>query len=147
MAKEVKQIVKIHLEGGKANPAGVGTVLGPTGINMGEFCQRFNEETKTRQEIVPTVITIYDDRSYDYILKEAPAARLVLAAAGIPKGSAVPHTDKVASITREQLKEITTRKLPDLNTIDLEQGMKTMAGTARSMGITIEGDDANEKTS
>ena len=144
MSKEIKQVVKIHLEGGKANPAGVGTVLGPTGINMGEFCQRFNEETKTRNEIVPCVINIYDDRSYDYITKVAPASSLVKQAAGIQKGAANSKTDKVGTLTTAQLQEIAEKKMPDLNANSLEEAMSIMAGTARSMGIVVEGANNEE---
>lgn len=140
MAKEIKQIVKVQLPSGQANPSMVGTTLGPTGVNMGEFCQQFNERTKERPngEIAPAIINIYDDRSYDFILKQAPAAKMILKAAGLQKGSGVPHTDKVGNLTEAQIKEIAEKKMEDLNANTIEAAMNIIAGTARSMGITTE---------
>ncbi len=140
MAKEVKQIVKVQLPSGGANPSMVGTTLGPTGVNMAEFCQKFNEQTKERGgEIAPAIITIYEDRSYDFILKQAPASEMIKKAAGIKKGSSVPQTDKVANLTEAQVKEIAEKKMPDLNAASVEAAMRIIAGTARSMGVTVEG--------
>ncbi len=139
MAKDIKQVVKVQLPSGGANPSMVGTSLGPTGVNMVEFCQRFNEITKDRNgEIAPATITIYVDRSYDFTVSQAPASAMVLKAAGLKKGSGVPHTEKVGHITLEQLKEIAEKKMEDLNANDIHAAMKIMAGTARSMGVTTD---------
>ncbi len=140
MAKEIKQIVKVQLPSGGANPSMVGTTLGPTGVNMAEFCQAFNEQTKDRGgEIAPAIITIYDDRSYDFILKQAPASEMIKKAAKIKKGSSVPQTDKVANLTEQQVREIAEKKMPDLNAASIEAAMRIIAGTARSMGVTVDG--------
>lgn len=140
MAKEIKQIVKVQLPSGGANPSMVGTTLGPTGVNMAEFCQKFNEQTKDRGgEIAPAIISIYDDRSYDFILKQAPAAEMIKKAANLKKGSSVPQDDKVATLNATQIKEIAEKKMPDLNTTNIESAMRTIAGTARSMGVVVEG--------
>ncbi len=140
MAKEIKQIVKVQLPSGGANPSLVGTTLGPTGVNMAEFCQKFNEETKERGgEIAPAIITIYEDRSYDFILKQAPAAEMIKKAAGIKKGSSIPQTDKVATLSQDKVREIAEKKMPDLNTTKIESAMNIIAGTARSMGVVVEG--------
>ncbi len=146
MAKEIKQIVKVQLPSGQANPSMVGTTLGPTGVNMVEFCQQFNERTKDRPsgEIAPAAINVYDDRSYDFELKQAPATQMILKAAGIEKGSSIPQTDKVANLTLDQIKEIAEKKMVDLNANTIEAAMSIIAGTARSMGITTDlkkGDD------
>ncbi len=140
MAKEIKQVVKVQLPSGQANPSMVGTTLGPTGVNMAEFCQAFNEKTKERQngEIAPATIFIYDDRSYSFELSQAPAAVMIKAAAKVQKGSGVPHKEKVANLTVDQLKEIAEKKMPDLNANDVDAAMKIIAGTARSMGITTD---------
>lgn len=147
MAKEIKQLVKVQLPSGQANPSMVGTTLGPTGVNMAEFCQQFNERTKDRPngEIAPAAISIYDDRSYTFELKQAPAAQMILKAAGVNKGSGVPHKDKVANLTEAQVREIAEKKMPDLNANSVEAAMNIIAGTARSMGITTDlgkGDEA-----
>ncbi|MFV0287873.1 MAG: 50S ribosomal protein L11 [Mycoplasmatales bacterium] len=140
MAKEIKQIVKVQLPSGGANPSMVGTTLGPTGVNMAEFCQKFNEQTKERGgEIAPATITIYEDRSYEFILKQAPASEMIKKAAGLKKGSSVPQTDKVANLTEAQVREIAEKKMPDLNAASTEAAMRIIAGTARSMGVTVEG--------
>lgn len=145
MAKEIKQIVKVQLPSGGANPGLVGTSLGPTGINMVEFCQKFNDQTKERGgEIAPAIITIYEDRSYDFILKQAPASAMIKKAANVKKGSSVPQKDKVAHLTEAQVKEIAERKMPDLNANTIEAAMNIISGTARSMGITVEGKDKGE---
>lgn len=139
MAKKVKTTIKIQLPAGKATPAPpAGTVLGPQGINIGDFCNQFNERTKEMAgDIVPAVITIYEDRTFDFILKTPPASALIKKAAGLDKGSGNALKKKVGSITKEQLKEIAEKKLADLNTSDVEQAMKIIAGTARNMGIEV----------
>lgn len=146
MAKEIKQIVKVQLPSGSANPSMVGTTLGPTGVNMAEFCQKFNEQTKERGgEIAPATITIYADRTYDFILKQAPASEMVKKAAGLKKGSALSHQDKVGSLTLDQVREIAEKKMPDLNAASVEAAMNIISGTARSMGVTVEGREKGEK--
>ncbi len=145
MAKKLKQIVKLQLPSGQANPSMVGTSLGPTGVNMVEFCQKFNDQTKDRQngELAPAVISIFEDRSYTFILKEAPASAMIKKAAGISKGSSTSHSQKVGHLTMDQLREVAEKKMPDLNANDIDAAMKIMAGTARSMGITTDlGKDA-----
>ena len=139
MPKRIKAIVKLQLEAGKANPAPpVGTALGPHGINLMQFCQQFNDATKDMTgNIVPAVITIFEDRSFEFVLKTPPAADLLKKAAGIEKGSGVPNKTKVGKVTKAQLREIAERKMPDLNTTDIEQAMKIIAGTAKNMGIEI----------
>lgn len=141
MAKEVKVVVKIQLEAGKANPAPpVGTALGPHGINLSQFCQQFNDATKNMMgNIVPTIVTIYTDRSFEFVLKTPPAADLLKKAAGIEKGSAVPQKDKVGKVTRKQIREIAEKKMVDLNANDIEAAMKMVEGTAKNMGIEIIG--------
>ncbi len=139
--KKVSAIVKVALNAGAATPAPpVGTALGPHGVNIMEFCKRYNAETEPmRGTIVPVEITIYEDRTFTFITKTPPAAELIKKAAGIKSGSARPHTDKVGKITAAQVREIATTKLPDLNANDLEAAAKIVEGTARSMGITVEG--------
>ena len=139
--KKVAAIVKVALNAGAATPAPpVGTALGPHGVNIMEFCKRYNAETEAmRGTIVPVEITIYEDRTFTFITKTPPAAELIKKAAGVKSGSARPHTDKVGKITRAQVREIATTKLPDLNANDLEAAAKIVEGTARSMGITVEG--------
>ena len=139
--KKVAAIVKVALNAGAATPAPpVGTALGPHGVNIMEFCKRYNAETEAmRGTIVPVEITIYEDRTFTFITKTPPAAELIKKAAGVKSGSARPHTDKVGKITAAQVREIATTKLPDLNADDLEAAAKIVEGTARSMGITVEG--------
>lgn len=140
MAKKVKAIVKIQINGGKANPAPpVGTALGPHGVNLMQFCKDYNARTANMiGQVVPVEITIFQDGSYTFILKTPPAADLLMKAAGVKGGSSVPNRDKVGSVTRKQLQEIAEIKMKDLNARDVENAMKIVAGTARSMGITIE---------
>ncbi|KPK70068.1 50S ribosomal protein L11 [candidate division WOR_3 bacterium SM23_60] len=140
MAKKVIATVKLQIPAGSATPAPpVGPALGQHGLNIMEFCKAFNAETKNLGGlVVPAVITIYNDRSFTYILKSPPAAILLKQAAGIAKGSAVPNRDKVGTVTRTQVKEIAERKMKDLNSDTIEQAMKVIEGTARSMGITVE---------
>ncbi len=138
MAKVVKKI-KLQITAGKATPAPpVGTALGPAGINIGQFVSQFNEKTRDQMgDIVPVEINVYDDRSFSFIVKVSPASRLVLKVAGLEKGSGKVPTVKAGSITKAQLKEIAEKKMPDLNTTDVDQAMKIIAGTARSMGVDV----------
>ena len=140
MAKKIKAIVKLQITGGQANPAPpVGTALGPHGLNLAEFCKKFNEATKDRMgEVTPTEITIYEDRTYEFILKTPPAAELLKKAAKIEKGSGKPLQEKVGKVTKAQIREIAEKKMPDLNAKDLEGAMRIVEGTARNMGITVE---------
>ncbi len=140
MAKEVQAQIKLQIPAGKANPAPpVGPSLGQHGVNIMEFCKQFNAKTqKEGDSIIPVVITVYKDRSFTFILKTPPASDLLKKAAGIIKGSGVPHKDKVGKITQAQLKEIAQKKMADLNAADLEGAMHIVAGTARSMGITVQ---------
>lgn len=140
MAKKVKTIVKLQITGGQANPAPpVGTALGPHGLNLAEFCKKFNEATKDRMgEVTPAEITIYEDRTYEFILKTPPAAELLKKAAKIEKGSGKPLQEKVGKVTKAQIREIAEKKMPDLNAKDLEGAMRIVEGTARNMGITVE---------
>jgi len=135
----MKTLIKLQIIGGQANPAPpVGPALGQHGLNIQEFCQRFNEKTKDRMgDVVPVEITVYEDRSYDFITKTAPASELIKKFAKISKGSAKSLTDKVGSITKEQLKEIAKIKMTDLNANDIEAAMNIIAGTARQMGVEI----------
>ncbi|MGD1003499.1 MAG: 50S ribosomal protein L11 [Minisyncoccia bacterium] len=141
MAKKVKTVLKLQLPAGGANPAPpVGTALGPQGINIQEFCKQFNEATKDMKgDVVPAEITIFEDRTFSFVLKTPPASALLKAAAGIEKGAANPLTGKVGKVTKAQVRAIAERKLPDLNTDNLEAAEKIIAGTAKNMGITIEG--------
>ncbi len=140
MAKKVKTIIKLQIPAGKANPAPpVGPSLGQHGLNIQEFCTQFNEQTKDMMgDIIPAEITVYEDRSFDFILKTPPAADLLRKAAGIKKGSGNPLKDKVGKVTKDQVKEIAEKKMKDLNANDVEAASKIIEGTARSMGITVE---------
>ena len=140
MAKKVKAIVKLQISAGKATPAPpVGPALAPHGLNIAEFCQKFNDLTKQQAGfIVPVEITIFEDTSYDLKIKQPPASELLKKTAAIEKGSGTPNKIKVAKITKAQLKQIAEKKMPDLNTDDIEKAMKIIEGTARNMGITIE---------
>lgn len=137
--KEVVAEVKLQIPAGKANPAPpIGPALGPHGINIMDFCKAFNAQTQAMGDtIIPTVLTIYKDRSFTFILKTPPAAELIKKAAGIIKGSSVPNKDKVGRITMAQVYEIAKTKLPDLNANDIEKAVKIIMGTARSMGVEI----------
>ncbi len=140
MAKKVIAQVKIQIPGGAATPAPpVGTALGPHGINLPQFCNQFNSQTKGKEEyIIPAVITIYKDRSFDFILKTPPTSMLLKRAAGIAKASPEPNKNKVATIKQEQVLEIAKQKMKDLNAYNSEEAIKIVEGTARSMGIDIE---------
>ena len=139
MAKAIKTTIKLQLEAGKANPAPpVGTALGPHGINIGQFCQQFNEATKDMMgSIVPAEITIYEDRTFEFKLKTSPASDMLRKAAGIEKGAADPLRNKVGKVTKAQIKEIAEKKMVDLNAVNIEGAMKIIEGTARSMGIEV----------
>ena len=139
-SKKVAAVVKVQLQAGMANPAPpVGTALGPHGVNIMDFCKAYNAETENmRGNVVPVEITIYEDRSFDFITKTPPAAELIKKAAGVKKGSGTPHTDKVGRISKDQIREIATTKMPDLNANDIEEAMKIVEGTARSMGVTTD---------
>jgi len=141
MAKKIKTVVKLQIQAGKANPAPpVGPALGQHGINIGDFCAKFNDATKDKMgDIIPAEITIYEDRSFDFILKTPPASDLLRKAAGIEKGAGNPLKDKVGKITTAKLREIAEKKMSDLNANDVEAAEKIIAGTARSMGVKIEG--------
>ena len=138
MAKAITKKIKLQIPAGKATPAPpVGTVLGPAGINLQEFCTKFNDATRDKMgDVLPVEISIYEDRTFDFVLKTPPAAFLLKKVAKIKSGSAKGET--VATITREQLREIAETKLPDLNAYDVEAAMKIVEGTARNMGIKIE---------
>ncbi len=139
MPKKELTKIKLQIAGGQANPAPpVGPALGQHGLNISEFCQKFNDQTRDKMgDIIPVEITVYEDRSYDFILKTTPAAELIKKAAKIKKGSGKPLSEKIGTITEQQLKEIAEAKLPDLNTNDIEAAKKIVAGTARQMGIEI----------
>lgn len=139
MAKKITRKLKIVAPAGKATPAPpLGTTLGPAGINIGEFVRKFNEATQSRMgDLVPCEITIYDDRSYDFVLKTSPASGLIMKKLGKEKGSGKPSTQKIGALTKAQLREIAEEKMVDLNTTDIEQAMRTIAGSARSMGVDV----------
>jgi large subunit ribosomal protein L11 len=140
MAKKIKTIIKLQIQAGKANPAPpVGPALGQHGLNIQEFCTKFNEATKDKMgDIIPAEITVYEDRTFEFVLKTPPASDLLRKAAGIEKGAANPLKDKAGTISKEKLREIAEKKMPDLNANDVEGAMKIIEGTARSMGIKIE---------
>jgi large subunit ribosomal protein L11 len=139
MAKKIKVVIKLQIPAGKANPAPpVGPALGQHGLNIAEFCQKFNAATsKLGGDIIPVVITVYEDRTYSFILKTPPASQLLIKAAGIAKGSGKPLTEKVGKVTKAQVRQIAEQKLPDLNTTDIEAAMRTIEGTARQMGLEV----------
>jgi large subunit ribosomal protein L11 len=141
MAKKVTGSVKLQIEAGKATPAPpVGTALGPQGVNIMDFCKNFNAKTaKDAGLIIPVIVTIYSDRSYTFILKTPPASVLLKKAAKVEKGSGVPNKNKAGKVTKKQVEEIAKLKMPDLNAADLAAAMKTVEGTARSMGIEVVG--------
>jgi len=141
VAKKVNKIIKLQLPAGKATPAPpVGTMLGPVGINLQEFCTRYNDATRDKMgSIIPVEISVYEDRSFDFVLKTPPTASLLLEVAGIQKGSVKGANEIVATISKEDLKKVVEIKLPDLNTNDIESAMKIVSGTARNMGIAVKG--------
>ena len=142
MAKRrVAAVVKIQIPAGKATPAPpVGTALGPHGVNIMEFCKQYNAATEAqRGNVIPVEISVFEDRSFTFVTKTPPAAKMLLKAAGVEKGSGEPHKTKVATVTRDQVREIATTKMPDLNARDIDAAMKIIEGTARSMGVVVDG--------
>ena len=139
MAKEVSKVVKLQVRGGAANPSPpVGPALGAAGVNIMEFCKQFNARTQDKQgKVLPVAITVYKDKSFDFVIKTPPAAVQILEAAKAKKGSGEPHAKKVATISWEQVKAIAEDKMPDLNAFTVESAMKMVAGTARSMGVVV----------
>ncbi|EDP46846.1 50S ribosomal protein L11 [Rickettsiella grylli] len=143
MAKKVQAYVKLQVKAGEANPAPpIGPALGQQGVNIMEFCKAFNARTQNMEKgmPMPVVITVHTDRSFTFVIKTPPASYLIMKAAGISKGSSIPNKNKVGKITRQQLAEIATVKMPDLTASDLEAAMRSIAGTARNMGIDVEGE-------
>ena len=142
MAKEVAALIKLQIKGGAANPSPpVGPALGAKGVNIMEFCKQFNARTQDKPgKVLPAVITVYTDKSFDFVIKTPPAAVQIVEAAKVKGGSGVPHSQKVGSITWDQVKAIAEDKMPDLNCFSLESAMSMVAGTARSMGVTVSGD-------
>jgi LSU ribosomal protein L11P len=140
--KEIAAIVKLQIKGGQANPAPpIGPALGSKGVNIMEFCKQFNARTQDKQgELLPVVITIYKDKSFEFVIKTPPAAELLKKAAKIEKGSPEPNRKKVGKVTWQQIREIAQKKMPDLNCYTLEAAMNMIAGTAKSMGLMIEGE-------
>ena len=140
MAKVVKKVIKVQARGGQANPAPpLGPALGQAGVDISGFCTKFNEQTKDRKgQLVPVQITVYEDRSFSFVLKQPPAAALIMERAKIEKGSGEPNKNKVGKITKKHLREIAEIKMPDLNAASIEAAEKIIAGTARSMGVTVE---------
>ncbi|MCU0428859.1 MAG: 50S ribosomal protein L11 [Cytophagaceae bacterium] len=147
MAKEIAGYLKLQIKGGQANPSPpVGPALGSKGLNIMEFCKQFNARTQDKQGvIVPVLITIYKDKTFDFVVKTPPASVLILEASKAKKGSAEPNRNKVGSVTWDQVKTIAETKLPDLNTAKIESAMKMIAGSARSLGITVTGKAPWEK--
>mgnify|MGYP001072496757 CR=1 FL=1 len=142
MAKKIDAYIKLQVAAGKANPSPpVGPALGQRGVNIMEFCKAFNAKTQDMEQglPIPTVITVYSDRSFTFVTKTPPAPVLLLKAAGVKSGSGKPNTDKVGKVTREQLEEIAKMKEPDLTAATMDAAVRTIAGTARSMGLTVEG--------
>lgn len=142
MAKEISKVVKLQVRGGAANPSPpVGPALGAAGVNIMEFCKQFNARTQDKQgKVLPVAITVFKDKSFDFVIKTPPAAVQILEFAKAKKGSGEPHAKKVATISWEQVKAIAEDKMPDLNAFTIESAMKMVAGTARSMGVKVKGD-------
>ena len=138
--KKVTGLIKLQINAGAANPAPpIGPALGQHGVNIMEFCKAYNAATESqRGNVIPVEITVYEDRSFTFVLKTPPAAELIKKAAGLQKGSGTPHKDKVGKLTKDQVREIAQTKLPDLNANDIEAAMKIVEGTARSMGVTTD---------
>jgi large subunit ribosomal protein L11 len=140
VAKEISKVIKIQIEAGKATPAPpVGTVLGPAGVNLQEFCTKYNDATRDKMgDVLPVEITVYDDRSFDFVIKTPPTPFLIKKITGIKKGSTKGANESVAKLTKEQLRQIAETKLPDLNAYTVEEAMKIVAGTAKNMGVEVE---------
>jgi len=141
MAKQIETFIKLQVKGGAANPAPpIGPALGSKGVNIMAFCKAFNARTQEKKgQVLPVVITVFKDKSFDFIIKTPPAAVLLMNALNVKKGSSVPNRDKIGKVTWDQVKEIATTKMPDLNAFTVESAMRMVAGTARSMGIDVEG--------
>jgi large subunit ribosomal protein L11 len=141
MAKKIKTHIKLQISAGKANPAPpVGPALGQHGLQIQDFCAKFNDATRALGDtVIPVIITVYEDRTFDFVLKSPPAAELIKKAIGIPKGSGEPNKSKVGKITQAQLEAIAAEKMEDLNANDIKAAAKIIAGTARNMGVTVEG--------
>jgi large subunit ribosomal protein L11 len=136
--KKIKTVVKLQLQAGKATPAPpVGTALGPHGLNIMEFCKAYNERTANQTGVIPAQITVFEDRTFSFITKTPPAAELLKKAAGVEKGSGIPNRTKVGTLSRQQVREIAEIKLADLNAHDLDQAVRIIEGTARSMGLNV----------
>lgn len=136
--KKIKTLIKLQIPAGKANPAPpIGPALGQHGLNIAEFCQKFNAQTQGRDEITPVELTVYEDRTYTMVLKTPPASELIKKALGLAKGAKKPLTEKVGKITQAQLREIAEKKMPDLSANSVEAAMRTIAGTARQMGVEV----------
>ena len=146
MAKKIEKVVKLQVKGGQANPSPpVGPALGAAGVNIMEFCKQFNGRTQEKQgAVLPVVITVYQDKSFDFVIKTPPAAIQLMDAAKLKKGSGVPNRQKVGTVTWDQVKAIAEDKLADMNCFTIEAAMKMIAGTARSMGLTVKGGQAPE---
>jgi large subunit ribosomal protein L11 len=146
MAKEVSKVLKLQIRGGAANPSPpVGPALGAAGVNIMEFCKQFNARTQEKQgKVLPVEVSVYADKSFDFIIKTSPAAVQLLEAAKVKKGSSEPNRDKVASVSWEQIKKIAEDKMVDLNAFQIESAMKMIAGTARSMGLNVTGNFPNK---
>ena len=144
MAKEVDKVVKLQVRGGAANPSPpVGPALGAAGVNIMEFCKQFNARTQDKQgKVLPVAITVFKDKSFDFVIKTPPAAVQILEAAKLKKGSGEPHVKKVAKITWDQVRAIAEDKMPDLNAFSIESAMKMVAGTPRSMGVNVKGGES-----
>lgn len=142
MAKKVVKIIKVQARGGQANPAPpLGPVLGQAGINIQDFCMKFNDKTKGQMgQVIPAEITVYDDRSFTFILKQPPASYLILQAMGLEKGSGKPNKEKIGTIKMSKLAELAKVKISDLNTTDIDSATRMMAGTAKNMGLLVEDD-------
>ena len=140
MAKNITRVVKLAIEAGKATPAPpVGTVVGPLGINIQEFCTKYNDDTRDRMgDILPVELTVYEDRTFDFVIKTPPTSFLIKKMTGIKKGAVKGSNETVATLTKDQLREIAEIKLPDLNAYDIESAMKQIAGTAQNMGVKVE---------
>ncbi len=139
MAKKIKTLIKLQIKGGEANPAPpVGTALGPHGLQIADFCKQFNDRTQDRRgEVVPIVITVYEDRSFDFIMKVAPVSEMLKTAAGIKKGSPKSLVESAGKVTKDQVREIAEKKMPDLNCHTVEAAMRQVEGTARQMGLKV----------
>ncbi len=143
MAKEISKVIKLQIRGGQANPSPpVGPALGAAGVNIMEFCKQFNARTQDKMgKVLPVAINVYKDKSFDFVVKTPPAAVQLMEAAKIKKGSGEPNRNKVGSVTWEQVRQIAEDKMPDLNAFSVESAMRMIAGTARSMGLTVEGEN------